>query len=61
VSNLTQEALEARRAYQREWGRKNPEKRKAANARYWARRAARKAAEKQQNVEGKADGTDSNN
>ena len=37
-------ALEARRAYQREWNHKNPDKVKAAQARYWERKAANQAA-----------------
>jgi len=42
---LSHEALQARREYLRDWGAKNKEKRKAANARYWARYAERKKAE----------------
>lgn len=37
-------ALAAKRAYQKEWRKKNPEKVKAASERYWARRAEREAA-----------------
>lgn len=37
---LTKEAAEARRAYKREWNRKNADKVKAAQARYWAKKAA---------------------
>lgn len=40
-------AIEARRAYKREWNRKNPEKVKAATERYWQKRA-REAQEAQQ-------------
>ena len=36
---LTEAAKEARRAYKRAWTRKNPDKVKAAQARYWARKA----------------------
>lgn len=37
---MNEQALEARRAYKREWNRKNKEKVKAAQARYWERKAA---------------------
>ena len=37
-------AAEARRAYKREWNRKNPEKVKAAQDRYWKKKAAEAAA-----------------
>jgi len=36
---LTGKALEARRAYKREWARKNRDKVKAQQERYWARKA----------------------
>ena len=39
------EILEAKRAYFRDWKRKNPEKVREANRRYWARYAERKAAQ----------------
>lgn len=42
MDQLSQEALEARRAYQKEWRRKNPEKVREKNRRYWERRAQRK-------------------
>lgn len=32
-------AVEARRAYKREWARRNPDKVKAAQERYWKKRA----------------------
>lgn len=38
---LSQEAVEARRAYRREWSRRNRDKVKAAQARYWERKAQR--------------------
>ena len=41
---MTEESKEARRAYKREWARKNPEKVRAAQDRYWERRAAEQAA-----------------
>lgn len=40
---MAQAAIEARRRYHKQWRRKNPEKVKAANDRYWARRAEREA------------------
>ena len=45
MGKLSEQAAEARRAYKREWNRANPDKVKAAQARYWERRAAKKAAE----------------
>lgn len=36
---MTEAAKEARRAYKREWNRRNPEKVKAAQERYWKRKA----------------------
>ena len=47
---LDEAALEARRAYQREWRRKNKDKVKAQNERYWQRKARQKA------VQGDSDG-----
>lgn len=37
---MNEKAKEARRAYKREWARKNPEKVRAAQARYWEKKAA---------------------
>lgn len=37
---MTEAAKEARRAYKREWNRKNKDKVKAANERYWMKKAA---------------------
>ena len=37
--NMTDQAREARRAYKREWNRKNKDKVKAAQERYWDRKA----------------------
>ena len=46
--NMSQAAREAMNAYKREWNRQNPEKRRAAQARYWERKAqARKTADVQ--------------
>lgn len=36
---MTDKAKEARRAYKREWNRKNPDKVRAAQERYWRRKA----------------------
>ncbi len=35
-------AKDARRAYQREWRKKNPDKVRATTMRYWAKKASRK-------------------
>lgn len=43
---MTEQALEARRAYKREWARRNPDKIRAQQARHWERKAA--AAEERQ-------------
>ena len=37
---MTQEAKKARAAYAREWRRKNPDKQRANQQRYWERKAA---------------------
>lgn len=44
---LDELARETRAAYYREWRRKNPDKVRENNRRYWQRRAARLAAEKE--------------
>lgn len=41
---------EARRAYAREWRKRNPEKVKAAQERYWLKRAAEIAAKREKAV-----------
>ena len=41
---MTEQAKEARRAYRREWQRKNPDKVRAYNERYWNKRGAAHAA-----------------
>ena len=41
----------ARNAYMREWRKKNPERAKEINDRYWAKKADRLAAEEQVEVE----------
>ncbi len=38
---MTEKALEARRAYKREWQRNNPDKVRAQQERYWTKKAAR--------------------
>lgn len=38
---LTEAAKEARRAYKAAWARRNPDKVRAQQARYWERRAAK--------------------
>lgn len=38
---------EARREYMREWRKKNPEKLRAAQERYWAKKAAEIAAKRE--------------
>ena len=37
--SMSEAAREARRAYKREWNRRNPDKVKAAQERYWNRKA----------------------
>lgn len=37
--NIEEMAIEARRSYQREWRRKNPDKVRENNRRYWERKA----------------------
>lgn len=46
VLEMSEQAREAQREYNREWARKNPEKVKAKNQKYWERRAARLAKER---------------
>lgn len=36
---MTEQAKEARRAYKKEWARKNRDKVRAANERYWKKKA----------------------
>ena len=43
---LNERALELRREYQREWRRKNKEKVRANNLRYWERKAQKSAQER---------------
>ena len=45
---LNEKALELRREYQREWRRKNKDKVRANNLRYWERKAQKAAQEERQ-------------
>lgn len=45
---MTEQAREARRAYKREWNRRNKDKVQEAQARYWERKAQQEAAQRQQ-------------
>lgn len=47
-----EKARQARNAYAREWRKKNPEKARANNIRYWARRAEREIAQREKQKEG---------
>lgn len=40
---MNEAAREARRAYKRQWAKNNPDKVKAMQERYWAKRAAQEA------------------
>ena len=48
---MTEDAKEARRAYKREWNRRNRDKVKATQERYWERRAAKLKEEEAQHVD----------
>lgn len=45
---MTEEAKQARLAYRREWAKKNPDKVKAIQERYWEKKAAAQKAEAEQ-------------
>lgn len=45
---MTEAAKEARREYKRRWNQQNKDKVKAAQDRYWERRAAKAAEDQQQ-------------
>lgn len=45
---INEKAAAARRAYKREWARKNPDKIRAAQERYWANKAAQAEQEAEQ-------------
>lgn len=51
---MTNDALEARRAYKRAWAKKNREKIKAQQERYWERKAKKAAGDKAEDVEADA-------
>ena len=38
---MTEQALAARRAYKRQWAKNNPDKIKAQQERFWAKKAAK--------------------
>lgn len=42
---MTEDAKAARRAYRREWAKKNPDKIKAQQQRFWAKKAAEQQAQ----------------
>ena len=48
MSELSEKAREIRRAYKRDWNRKNRDKVAAAQKRYWERRAKEAEAEAEQ-------------
>lgn len=48
MEKLSQEALEARRAYQREWAKRNKDKVRAKNQRYWEKRARQREVQNEQ-------------
>ena len=50
-TTITEAARELRRAYKREWNRRNADRVKAAQRRYWERKAAAKNALTQQTDE----------
>ena len=45
---MTEQAAAARRAYRRKWAKANPDKVKAQQERYWAKKAAAQAAAEQE-------------
>lgn len=52
---MDEKALEARRAYRRQWAKEHPDKVKAWQERYWAKKAAQAQAQNLADKEG--DGT----
>jgi len=42
---MNEQAAAARRAYRRKWAKENPDKVRAQQERYWAKKAAEQAAE----------------
>lgn len=51
MNNQNKDAQKARNEYARRWRANNPDKVKAAQERYWVRRAEREAAEQQEKEE----------
>lgn len=49
---MDEKAREARREYLREWRKRNPDKVRENNRRYWERRAAKKAQAEQEKAAG---------
>lgn len=47
MAEMSKEAIEARRAYKREWYKKNKERVKAYNMAYWLKRAEEYRAEQE--------------
>ena len=50
-TGLSDDAKKARAEYARAWRKKNPDKQRAINARYWEKRAAKLAEENNKNVQ----------
>lgn len=53
MAEMTDAAKEARRAYKRKWNRANRDKVKAAQARYWDKKAKEAEAEQEQAADGR--------
>ena len=53
MSELSERAQKLRREYKRDWNRRNPDKVKAAQARYWERKA-KEALERETNDAGRS-------
>ena len=47
---MTEQAIAARRAYKRQWARDNPDKIKAQQERFWAKKAAEMGITKEKEV-----------
>lgn len=50
-SELSNEALEIRRAYYREWRKKNPDKVREKNRKYWEKKAEELQRKEEENAE----------
>ena len=55
MKEISEKAKEAQRAYLREWRRKNPEKVRENNRRYWERKAQQMAAQEKETEVGNND------